>query len=405
MITKVVQIWMLCCVINAAIAQTPKILFEARKAQNCGDADWIIDADAYDKSCGGGIGNEANAQRFPTPAQSTVSSGTNENYWSGANSAWAISCAKQGWQVESLPFGASLTYGNTSNAQDLKNYDLYISNEPNIAYTTIEKKALLDFVRNGGGLFIIANHNGSDRNFDGYDALRVWNDFFNYPGADSLGFAFDSVDISQTTNNKATFAATDTLVFGPFGNVGSVQWSDGTTFSINKQKNPTVKGVFYKIGSAATGITNCMVGRSNFGKGKVVVFGDSSPFDDGTGDPGDNSLYNGWAVDASGNHQRLIMNATLWLLNTPAINTGIENIDLSKWHIAPNPTNGWITVESNLQADSYELLDILGSKKTMIPQPETVEKIDMTDFANGVYLLKITKDGQNKIVKIIKDNN
>ena len=50
----------------------------------------------------------------------------------------------------------------------------------------------------------------------------------------------------------------------------------------------------------------------------------SSPCDDGTGDSGD-VLYNGWTADAGGNHERLIINATLWLASSsqalPAVTT------------------------------------------------------------------------------------
>jgi hypothetical protein len=55
-----------------------------------------------------------------------------------------------------LPPGKAITYGNTSNPQDLSNYDVYIIVEPNIKYTTAEKTAILSFVQNGGGLFMIS---------------------------------------------------------------------------------------------------------------------------------------------------------------------------------------------------------------------------------------------------------
>ena len=54
-----------------------KFLFDASKAETAGNADWIIDADHWNldyipyATLGG---NEANAQRFPTPSQNNITS-------------------------------------------------------------------------------------------------------------------------------------------------------------------------------------------------------------------------------------------------------------------------------------------------------------------------------------------
>jgi len=53
-----------------------------------------------------------------------------------------------------------------------------------------------------------------------------------------------------------------------------------------------------------------MCASATYGTGRVVVIGDSSPADDGTGASGD-TLYPGWTELAS--HARLHMNASLWL--------------------------------------------------------------------------------------------
>ena len=53
-----------------------------------------------------------------------------------------------------------------------------------------------------------------------------------------------------------------------------------------------------------------MAASSTFGAGRVVIIGDSSPADDGTGSPG-NTVYNGWNENVS--HARLHLNASLWL--------------------------------------------------------------------------------------------
>ena len=156
------------------------------KAETAGNADWIIDADLFNLGWKPGAtiggGNEANAQRFPTPDQANVTSSTSETYWKGGLSAWAIDCVKKGYFVESLPYNGQITYGNSSNAQDLSNYKILILCEPNILFTSAEKTAIINFVQNGGRLIMIADHNQSDRNSDGKDSPTILNDLMNNNG-------------------------------------------------------------------------------------------------------------------------------------------------------------------------------------------------------------------------------
>jgi len=49
----------------------------------------------------------------------------------------------------------------------------------------------------------------------------------------------------------------------------------------------------------------------------VGASGDSSPFDDGTGDTGD-TLSNGWFAEVRGDRSELAINACLWLSPTAA---------------------------------------------------------------------------------------
>src|SRR5205823_8114238 len=122
----------------------------------------------------------------------------------------------------------------------------------------------------------------------------------------------------------------DPVLHGPIGNVTSVKWSSGTSMTLNNIANSTSKGIVFMT-STSSGTTGVMCASATFGKGRVVAFGDSSPCDDGTGDPNDN-LFNGYFIDASGSHQRLLMNATIWLAsntNQSYIFTGNGNWDIS----------------------------------------------------------------------------
>ncbi len=275
-----------------------KFLFDAKHGQTFGNADWVIDQD------------NSSISQFPTPAQSNVTSTTSESYWTGGISAWGIALAKLGHTVESLRTSASLTYGNSSNPQDLSNYDVFIVDEPNVLFTGTEKTAMLQFVQNGGGLFIVGNHNGSDRNSDGYDAPAIWNNFMTSNGivSNPFGFSFNLVNLSQTTTNISTVTGNPILA-GSQGNVTSIQYNNGTSMTMSTTANPTVTGLIWRSGVTRNN-SNVFCLSSIYGNGgKVVALGDSSPTDDGTGAPGD-VLYNGWSALS---HTRLMMNASLWL--------------------------------------------------------------------------------------------
>ncbi|WP_293890625.1 hypothetical protein [Flavobacterium sp.] len=273
-----------------------KFLFDATKAETAGNADWVLDADAV-------------PQRFPTPAQSNVTATTTESFWRGGLSSWGIALAKLGHTVETLPLGTAITYGGTG-AQDLKNYDVFVVDEPNIRFTAAEKTAIINFVKNGGGLFMISDHTASDRNNDGWDSPAIWNDLMssNSVQTNPFGISITLNTISETTSNRLS-ATTNPILNGSQGTVTQLKYSAGATMSINISANATAQGLIWR-GSSSQGTSNIMCATATFGTGRVVVIGDSSPADDGTGASGD-TLYPGWTELAS--HSRLHMNASLWL--------------------------------------------------------------------------------------------
>jgi hypothetical protein len=281
---------------------TPKrFLFDATKAQTAGNADWVI--------CQNTSGTPI---RFPNPLQSTVTATTPENYWRGGISAWGIALVKAGHSVETLAPGAAITYGSTTNAQDLSKYDVYVIDEPNVLFTAAQKTAIMNFVKNGGGLFMIANHNGSDRNNDGRDSAAIWNDLMNNNSVQNnpFGLSVELVNFSQTTTNVLT-DATNTILNGSQGAVTQLKFSAGASIKITPTANASVKGLIWKTGLAKTSTTGVMCASSTYFNGRVVLITDSSPADDGTGNPSD-TLYPGW-TEVNGNHSRLHLNASYWL--------------------------------------------------------------------------------------------
>ncbi|HMD01158.1 MAG TPA: hypothetical protein VKH37_13440, partial [Ferruginibacter sp.] len=263
------------------IAVVKRFLFDATHAETAGNADWVIDEDA------------STPQRVPSPAQSTITASTPVTYWTGALSSWGIALAKLGHTVETLPSGTAITYGNAGNPQDLSNYDVFVVDEPNKAFTAAEKTALLNFVSNGGGLFMVSDHTGSDRDGDGWDSPAIWNDLMssNTVQTNPFGFSIDLANFNDVSSNVLTGGGSPILT-GSQGNVTQLEYVNGTTATLNTAVNPNVKGLIWKTG-AAQNSSNVMSLSSTFGTGRVYFVGDSSPIDDGTGDAG-NTLFVSW---------------------------------------------------------------------------------------------------------------
>ena len=381
-----------------------RILFDNVKGETTGNtADWTVDAPVADQnlcwsSSGTGYtGNgcyHSNPQQYPTPAQSGITSTTSETYWTGGLSNWGIDLVKLGYGyiIESLPYNGAITYGNSSNPQDLSNYKVFIMDEPNIRLTTTEKNALVSFVQNGGGLYMISDHNGSDRNNDGWDSPHIWDDFAGSTG-NVFGIIADTVDISPTVTTLPTLP-NDSCLHGPLGSVTGIKYHDGTTFTIYPSVNPTVVGITYTSGTS--GNTGVMAGHAYYGKGKVAFLGDSSPTDDGTGNTANPniSLANSYTADLNGSHRVLLVNTTVWLAAGDSAGTsGTLSI------IA----NGNPTI---CKGDSITLTASGGSNYVWSPGGATTASITVSPATSYIYSVSGTVNGttMNQTIQVTVEN-
>ena len=282
---------------GAATSPPYRVLFDDTKAETAGNADWIISTSMPD----------------PT-AQNASPSG--ETDWTGALSSWGVTLQRTGdYVLDTLPPTGSITYGSSTNALDLSKFDAFVLPEPNVLFTAAEKAAIMHFVQNGGGLFMISDHNGSDRNNDGADSVAVLNDLMtnnSVDATDPFGFSIDVASISTDNPNViGAQAAGDPIISGPFGHVTGTIIRSGTTATLHPADNANARGEVFRSGYSASGTTGAAVASSTFGSGRVVYWGDSSPIDDGTGQSG-NSLYDGWN-DPAGTDAAVALNATQWL--------------------------------------------------------------------------------------------
>ncbi|MFJ6813824.1 hydrolase [Streptomyces avermitilis] len=277
----------------AHAATTHRVLFDNGHAETAGNADWIV----------------STSQPDPLGQDSSPSSETD---WTGALSSWGVALQKTGnYSLKTLPSGSSLSYGG-STTTDLSNFDTLVLPEPNTLFTTAEKTAIMTFVKNGGGLFMVSDHTGADRNNDGYDAVEVLNDLMTDNSVDStdpFGFSIDSLSVSSDYPS-AISDSSDAVLHGSFGTVTKSLIASGTTATLKPADNSSVKGLLYRTGYS--GNTGAFFATSTFGSGRVAFWGDSSPIDDGTGQSG-NTLYDGWN-DTGATNATLALNATEWLV-------------------------------------------------------------------------------------------
>ena len=280
----------------ASAATSARILFDNGHAETAGNADWII------------------STAVPNP-YSQDSSPTSETDWTGAISSWGVSLAQYPGYYPTLRTTTSpLTYGTTGSL-DLQNFDELIIPEPNTAFTSAERTAIMRFVQDGGGLFLIVDHDVSDRNNDGVDSVDIANQLFTSNGVDNTNPFGITVDYknysSENETNIPSSARTHPVIDGPWGTVTGSILRGGTTFTISTASNPNAKCLLYRNAVSNTGSTGCFFAVSQFGSGRVALWGDSSPVDDGTGQSG-NTLYDGWN-DPAGTDAELALNATDWL--------------------------------------------------------------------------------------------
>ncbi|WP_329238700.1 hydrolase [Streptomyces canus] len=274
----------------AAAATPHRILFDNAHAETAGNADWIV----------------STSQPDPLGQDSSPSA---ESDWTGALSSWGVALQKTGdYSLKTAT--SALTYGGSS-ATDLSNFDTLVLPEPNTLFTTAEKTAIMTFVKNGGGLFVISDHTGADRNNDGEDAVEILNDLMTNNSVDStdpFGFSIDSLSISSDYPS-AISDSSNPVLHGSFGTVTKSLIASGTTATLKPADNSAVKGLLYRTGYS--GNTGAFFATSTFGSGRVAFWGDSSPMDDGTGQSG-NTLYDGWN-DSGATNAALALNATEWL--------------------------------------------------------------------------------------------
>ena len=293
-----------------AFAQTPKkVLFDHTGYEDGGtSAYWIIDT------------HEPN----PSPSNPAV-----ETDWNGGISAWAFDLLKKGYTVQTLPAsGGRITYGDSTNAQDLKNYSVYVIPECYRYFTTAEKQAIVAFVQAGGGLYMMGNHEGATRVTSQYpsstDAFHVFNDLLANEGS-GFGFTFvvghgpgdSNANTTSTAITPGTGPIEQALVHGANGLMTAMDFHSYAYINLTGS-NPAAKWIVQTQVSGDPS-TDYFVVATTYGNGRVVAIGDSAPSDDGTTTTSGKSLHGDYTLNSN---RTFLLNAVDWLAGGAASSGG-----------------------------------------------------------------------------------
>ncbi len=253
--------FLLACSPALLAADKPRILYDDTHGQTAGNADWVI---------------------------------------TGAYSEMADTLTGNGFVIDSL---SKVAANGRFTADLLANYQAVILAEPNNAYGEDEAQALVEFVLNGGGAFLVGDHGGADRDGDGIDAVKALNAFCPRFGFSFAGDFVYEAPIAGPVNKDHP------VMFG----VRAVGAWAGSTFVL--QRNAQAKAVSL-IDSRYKKAPYIVAAEA--GKGRVVAIGDSSPFDDGVGSGAAKKLHDSYDSFMY-SHPQLAYNAMVWVTGgTPA---------------------------------------------------------------------------------------
>ena len=82
---------------------------------------------------------------------------------------------------------------------------------------------------------------------------------------------------------------------------------------------------------------------------------------------------------------------------------GVNPIAFNNFNYFPNPVKNTLTISNDVSIDTIEITSVLG--QTMISKKvnELQTEISLSELSNGIYFVKVTSEGQEKTVKVIKE--
>jgi hypothetical protein len=91
----------------------------------------------------------------------------------------------------------------------------------------------------------------------------------------------------------------------------------------------------------------------------------------------------------------------VWVGNDPSVGVN-EQSDLVAT-VTPNPTTGKIMIEANTNVGEIVVFDLIGRKVTSAPLYEGSAEIDLSIYAKGVYVARISSEAGTSTIKLVKE--
>ena len=317
---------------------------------------------AHDQDAGS-AGNWRVDDNHPDPLPADPSAETD---WNGQLSEWGYELYLAGHTVRSTTSALS--------AAVLAGVDMLVIPEPQNPFTAAEIEAVRQFVHGGGSLFMIGDHNSSDRNGNGWDSPSIFGGYA-YPhitvpvGSDTETFAGALFGLHYHVKDEGdngitgTFTNVDSdpdnpVIHGSYGDVSAVIYHVGNTMSLWPTANAELSDVGGLI--AKDSGDPYVAAWSRYGDGKVVGYGDSSSMADGTGSE---THADNW-TEAGSDNREFFLNASLWLLAGDDVTAVGDAPALPGLNLraGPNPFNPRTEISFDMPRGGFATVEVFDLK-------------------------------------------
>jgi len=87
--------------------------------------------------------------------------------------------------------------------------------------------------------------------------------------------------------------------------------------------------------------------------------------------------------------------------NDPSV--GVEEQPTLAATVSPSPTTDKVTVETNANDGQVVVFDMLGKQMLTVPVNDGRTELDLSAFAKGVYMVRISSETGTRTIKLVKE--